>query len=125
MPAAEPLRDRQQNDADIADIYDRLYRLGLAAVYTGFFHTSFAVYLAVIRPEVLLSVTKELYPEVAKHYGTSASCVERNIRTAVGIAWDRNRLLLEKYAGCRLTRKPKPSEFIAILSGSISRGIKD
>lgn len=47
-------------------IYDLLYRLGVTANYTGFFHTAYAVSLCIGRPDRLLLVTKWLYPEVAK-----------------------------------------------------------
>ena len=52
-------------------IYDLLYRLGVTANYTGFFHTAYAVSLCIGRPDRLLLVTKWLYPEVAKQYLTN------------------------------------------------------
>ena len=51
--------------AEMTDIYDLLLRLGVTANYIGFFHTAFAVHLAIQEPERLLLVTKCLYPEVA------------------------------------------------------------
>lgn len=105
--------------ADIAPIYNLLYRLGITANYTGFFYASFAAYLVLQQPERLLFVTKWLYPEVAKHYGTTWNCVERNIRTISDIAWNNNRTLLEEWAHRPLTAVPKASQFVAILSSSI------
>ena len=101
---------------NISEIYALLYRLGLTATCTGFFHTAYAVYLAVQKPECLLLVTKWLYPEVAKQYSTTWMCVERNIRTAVNIVWNTNLGLLEKIAGQPLPQKPKASKFISILA---------
>ena len=101
---------------DISHIYDFLYRLGLTANYTGFFHTSYAVFLAVQRQERLLMVTKWLYPEVARHYKTTGSCVERNIRTAASVVWQRNRPLLEEAARHALPTRPTASAFLAILT---------
>ena len=102
--------------SDVSETYMLLYQLGLTANYTGFFYTSYAVYLAVQEPARLRLVTKRLYPEVAKHYATTWRCVERNIRTAVHVAWNTNPKLLEKLALHPLSRKPKASEFLSILA---------
>lgn len=101
---------------EITRVYDLLYSLGLTANYIGFFHTSYAVYLAVQQQERLLLVTKWLYPEVALHYHTTWKCVERNIRTISEAAWLNNRPLLEKLARHPLPRRPSASAFIAILA---------
>lgn len=101
---------------NISEIYTLLYRLGLTANYTGFFHASYAVYLAAQQPNRLLLVTKWLYPEVAKHYATTRKCVERNIRTAVDIVWASNPELLETLARHPLSQKPGASKFLSILA---------
>lgn len=93
-----------------------LHQLGLTANYTGFFYTAYAVDLAAQQPDELLLVTKWLYPEVAKHYSTTWTRVERNIRTAIRVAWNTNAELLEQMAGRPLTRKPTPSGFLTILA---------
>ena len=85
---------------DAAAVYDLLYRLGITANYTGFFHSAYAVCLVLEQPERLLLVTKWLYPEVARHYATTPGRVERNIRTAAAAAWERNPQLLSELAGC-------------------------
>ena len=100
----------------MTEIYDALCRLGITADYTGFFHASYAIHLAIEQPERLLMVTKWLYPDVARHYNTTWQAVERNIRTAAGIAWKQNPALLEKMAHGTLTRRPTASRFIAILT---------
>ena len=105
---------------ELSAIYDLLYRLGVTATYTGFFHTSYAVYLTIQQPERLLLVTKWLYPEVAKRYGTSWRCVERNIRTVSGVAWSRSRPLLEELARAPLNAAPGTSRFLAILTHPLS-----
>lgn len=107
-------------DEETAEIYDLLYRLGISANYTGFFHLSYAVYLAVQQPERLLLVTKWLYPDVARQYKTTWKCVERNIRAVTGIAWEKNPVLLEKLAMCPLRMKPTPAQFISILARQVS-----
>lgn len=110
------IRRPPKNTPDISEIYTLLYQLGLTANYTGFFHTSYAVYLAAQQPDRLLLVTKWLYPEVAKHYATTWKCVERNIRTAVDVIWDTNPELLEALARHPLPQKPKASKFLSILA---------
>ena len=78
-------------DNTTAQVFDLLYRLGVTANYTGFFHTAEAVAMCVERPDRLLMVTKCLYPDVAKRYETNWKAVERNIRTVIAIVWDKNR----------------------------------
>ena len=79
-----------------------LYQLGLTANYRGFFYVSYVIELSIEKEERLLLVTKWLYPEVAKRYGTNWKAVERSIRTAGHIMWRENRPLLEELAGRRL-----------------------
>ena len=95
--------------------YNLLHRLGVSANYKGFFHCAYAVTLCMQQQERLLLVTKWLYPDVARHYGTNWKAVERNIRTASAIAWKRNRPLLETLAQRHLERYPPSSEFLALL----------
>ena len=102
-------------DKEICDIFDLLYRLGISANYTGFFQTACAVELCRAEPERLLLVTKRVYPEVARLCGTSGTAVERNIRTACGIAWENNRCLLEQLAHKPFPQKPYNAQFLAIL----------
>ena len=102
-------------DKGFSDIFDLLYRLGVSANYTGFFQTACAVELCQTEPERLLLVTKRVYPEVARLCGTSWSAVERNIRTACGIAWENNRHLLERLAHKPLQQKPNNAQFLTIL----------
>ena len=105
----------------MSDIYDLLYRLGVTANYTGFFHTAYAVALCIEQPDRLLLVTKWLYPEVAKRYDTKWSAVERNIRTTCDIIWREKRSLLETLAQRPLPQKPRPAQLLAILVSSMDR----
>lgn len=104
------------------DIYDLLYRLGVTANYTGFFHVACAVSLCAQQPDRLLLVTKWLYPEVAKRYKTNWKAVERNIRTVSCIIWRENRPLLESLAYRHLEQKPRNAQLLAILSASLDMG---
>ena len=105
-----------EDSANLSEIYDLLYQLGLTASTTGFFHTAYAVYLARQQPERLLLVSKWLYPAVARHYATTWMRVERSIRTAADVAWSANVRLLEKLARRSLHQRPRESTFIAILA---------
>ena len=58
-------------------ICDLLYQLGISANYKGFLHTAYAVSLCVEQQDRLLLVTKWLYPDVARKYGTNCKAVER------------------------------------------------
>lgn len=98
------------------EICSKLRSLGVTANYMGYFHASYAVMLAMKRPDSLLLVTKWLYPDVAKEYRTTAAAVERNIRTVVNLVWDQSSDELEKLARRRLTHKPTASQFISILA---------
>ena len=66
-----------------AEVCDMLCRLGATANYRGFSYTAYAVLLCVQQQDRLLLVTKWLYPDVAKRYGTNWKAVERNIRTVI------------------------------------------
>lgn len=102
------------------EIYDLLYRLGVTANYTGFFHMAYAVSLCVEQPDRLLLVTKWLYPEVAKQYDTNWKAVERNIRAVNCIIWRENRSLLEELSHRRLEQRPRNAQLLAILAASLN-----
>ncbi|MCI9671542.1 MAG: hypothetical protein HFF49_08325 [Lawsonibacter sp.] len=100
-------------------IYDLLYQLGVTANYTGFFHTAYAISLCAEQPDRLLLVTKWLYPEVARQYGTNWKAVERNIRTVSCIIWRENQPLLEELAHRHLDQRPRNAEMLSILVSSL------
>ncbi len=102
--------------------YDLLHRLGATANYKGFSYAAYAMALCAQRPELLLLVTKDLYPEVAKQYRTTWKAVERNIRTLVAMIWTRNPDLLGQIAGGPLEERPRSAEFLAITAADLRRG---
>ena len=61
----------------MTEIDNLLYRLGATANYTGFRYISCALHLCIQQPERLLLVTKRLYPDIGKRYGTNWKAVER------------------------------------------------
>ena len=93
-----------------------LHRLGITANYGGYFYTAYAVCLAEQQPDRLLLVTKWLYPDIARQYATTWQCVERNIRTVITLAWERNPQLLAVLAGYPLKHKPSVGEFVSFLT---------
>lgn len=107
-------------DDRFTDIYELLLRLGIPSKYVGFFYSTQAIYLAVLNPEKLQYVTKEIYLEVAKIYKTNWSTIERAIRTVIKVAWTRNAPLLKELAGYPLDNAPSAAEFLSILSMHIA-----
>lgn len=103
----------------ITEIYDLLYRLGLTADHIYFFHTAYAVWLCTEQRDRLLLVTKWLYPDVAKQYKTTWNAVERNIRRAILEVWGSHRSQLEEIAGAAIETKPRPAQFLGILTANI------
>ena len=79
--------------------------------------------MTVEKSDLINSITKELYPSVAKAYGTTSSRVERAIRHAIEVAWDRGDVdVINSYFGYTVqsTRgKPTNSEFIALISDNL------
>lgn len=92
-----------------------LLKLGATPRYIGFDYVIHAIILSLENSQYLLSVTKELYPDVARKYHTTIYSVERDIRTVITIIWKRNPHLLSQIAGYPLTKKPAVGEFIAIM----------
>ena len=107
---------------DISEIYDLLYRFGLTATNTYFFHTSYAIFLAVKQPERLLLPARWIYPEVAARYNTVSGCVECSIRFASATAWRENLPLLQGLAHRPLPQPPAPAIFLAILAAGFRSG---
>ena len=99
-------------------VHDLLSRLGITANYMGFLYTACAVELCAMQPERLQLVTKWVYSEVASRYQTNWKAVERHIRAASGMAWERNRPLLEELAGRPLPQRPYAAQLLTILSQS-------
>ena len=106
----------------LCQAYDLLRRLGVTANYKGYSYTAYALALCAERPDLLLLVTKNLYPEVARRYRTTWQAVERNIRTVIMVVWRRNPTLLDRMADGLLTERPPSTQFLAIATASLRRG---
>ena len=119
-------RDGQSLERQVTSI---IHEIGVPAHIKGYQYLREAIRLTVEDMEVINAVTKVLYPAVAKKFNTTASRVERAIRHAIEVAWDRGDLeTLQKYFGYTVSNakgKPTNSEFIAMIADRISLGMKD
>lgn len=106
-----------------ATVTDIILEIGVPAHIKGYQYVRDSIILAVRQPDVINGITKVLYPEVAKMNGTTASRVERAIRHAIEVAWDRGDVdILNSYFGYtihNLRGKPTNSEFIAMIADKI------
>lgn len=109
-------------------ITEILHQIGVPAHIKGYHYLRDAIMMAVNDTEVINSVTKLLYPSVAKKYQTTASRVERAIRHAIEVAWDRGNVdVFDSYFGYTIQNsrgKPTNSEFIAMISDKLRLQIK-
>jgi len=105
-----------------------IHEVGVPAHIKGYQYVREAIMITVENLDVINSVTKVLYPEVAKKYHTTPSRVERAIRHAIEVAWDRGDLeTLQKFFGYTVSNtkgKPTNSEFIAMISDRIRLKLK-
>ena len=100
-----------------------IHQIGVPAHIKGYQYLRFAIIMTVNDNEVINSVTKILYPTVAKEFGTTSSRVERAIRHAIEVAWDRGDVdTLNSYFGYTIQNnrgKPTNSEFIAMIADNL------
>ena len=105
---------------DERTVTEILHQIGVPAHIKGYQFLRDAILMTMEDGEYINSVTKRLYPEIAKHNGTTASRVERAIRHAIEVAWDRGDVdTLNSYFGYtihNLRGKPTNSEFIAMIA---------
>lgn len=101
-----------------------IHEIGVPAHIKGYQYLREAIIIAVNDMDVINAITKVLYPQVAKTFGTTPSRVERAIRHAIEVAWDRGDLeTLQKYFGYTVSvskGKPTNSEFIAMIADRLT-----
>ena len=104
-------------------ITNMIHQIGVPAHIKGYHYLRKGIMLCVEDDSMLSSVTKTLYPEIAKFFHTESSRVERAIRHAIEVAWDRGDIkVLNSYFGYTIHNgrgKPTNSEFIAMISDKI------
>ena len=105
-----------------------IHQLGVPAHIKGYQYIRTSIILSVKDPEMVGAITKQLYPTVAKLYKTTSSRVERAIRHAIEVAWDRGDLdTLNSYFGYTINTgrgKPTNSEFIALIADKMRLRLK-
>lgn len=119
----------QKNGANLEIIIsDIMHQIGVPAHIKGYQYLRHAIILSVESPETMGSVTKVLYPAVAKKFATTPSRVERAIRHAIEVAWDRGDVdVLSSYFGYTIQSsrgKPTNSEFIAMIADKLRLNLK-
>lgn len=104
-------------------ITEVIHEIGIPAHIKGYQYVREAILIAVQDMDVINAVTKVLYPEVAHRFSSTPSRVERAVRHAIEVAWDRGDLeTLQKYFGYTVNSakgKPTNSEFIAMIADRI------
>ena len=116
--------EKSSNTPDIeTQITKIIHQIGVPAHIKGYQYLRTAIMLTVNDSEIINSVTKVLYPSVAKKYQTTTSRVERAIRHAIEVAWDRGDVdTLNSYFGYTIQNnrgKPTNSEFIAMIADNL------
>lgn len=130
LESAEPQREVKEYSASkrkpvtleekISDIF---ISIGIPPHIKGYAYLREGIKMTVERPHIINNVTKELYPGVAKAYDTTPSKVERAIRHAIEVAWNRGRVdAINAVFGTRVylgNEKPTNSEFIALVADKL------
>ena len=130
----ELLKEDEQEVKDIsvgkripATIEERITEIfmaiGVPPHIKGYSYMREGIKMMVENPSVANGITKELYPSIAKKFGTTASKVERAIRHAIEVAWNRGRIdAINAIFGSRIylgVEKPTNSEFIALVADKL------
>jgi two-component system response regulator (stage 0 sporulation protein A) len=117
----KPVRQEQSLESLVTEI---IHEIGVPAHIKGYQYLREAIILTINDMDIINAVTKVLYPTVAKKYSTTPSRVERAIRHAIEVAWDRGDLeTLQKFFGYTVSNikgKPTNSEFIAMIADRLS-----
>lgn len=121
ISAGRAARQEQNLESTVTDI---IHEIGVPAHIKGYQYLREAIMITINDMDVINAVTKVLYPAVAKRFATTPSRVERAIRHAIEVAWDRGDIeTLQKYFGYTVSNikgKPTNSEFIAMIADCIS-----
>ena len=125
-PGEEEIKIKPQEKTSIdleRDVTDMIHEIGVPAHIKGYQYLREAIMMSVEDPEMLGSITKVLYPTIARKNQTTASRVERAIRHAIEVAWSRGKMdTIDELFGYTVSTgkgKPTNSEFIALISDRI------
>lgn len=110
------------------EITNVIHEIGVPAHIKGYFYLREAIYMVINDVELLSAVTKVLYPTIAEKFNTTSSRVERAIRHAIEVAWNRGCVeTLNNLFGYTIPRekgKPTNSEFIAMIADKLRMELK-
>ena len=129
-PAAEVRRERTEPAGSGLEVQvtEIIHQIGVPAHIKGYQYLRDAILMAIEDDSIINAVTKRLYPAVAKKHGTTSSRVERAIRHAIEVAWDRGDVdVLNSYFGYTIHNsrgKPTNSEFIAMIADKFRLQLK-
>ncbi|MDE6025889.1 MAG: sporulation transcription factor Spo0A [Lachnospiraceae bacterium] len=105
------------------NVTEIIHEIGVPAHIKGYQYLRSSIIMAVKDMDVLNSITKQLYPSIAKEHGTTSSRVERAIRHAIEVAWGRGKTdTINELFGYTMSQgklKPTNSEFIALIADKI------
>ena len=111
-----------------SEVTEIIHEIGVPAHIKGYHYVRNSIMLAIENSEMIESVTKLLYPTVAKMHKTTSSRVERAIRHAIEVAWDRGDIeVLNSYFGYTIHNgrgKPTNSEFVAMIADKMRLKLK-
>ncbi len=125
----EPVPQRRDAVNIEAMVTSIIHEIGVPAHIKGYQYLREAIMIAVEDMDVINAITKVLYPQVAKAFSTTPSRVERAIRHAIEVAWDRGDLeTLQRFFGYTVSNtkgKPTNSEFIALIADKLQLQLKN
>ena len=125
---ARPQAEEFSDDNMLILVSDIMHQLGVPAHIKGYQYLRESIMLTIHDSDMMSSVTKVLYPTVARKFKTTPSRVERAIRHAIEVAWDRGDVdVLSGYFGYTIQTsrgKPTNSEFIAMISDKLRLRMK-
>ncbi len=114
------LNKTPRNKAIEEKITNIFITVGIPAHIKGYQFLREAIKMAIDNPDIINSITKRLYPSIAERFDTSASKVERAIRHAIEVAWNRGKIEnINSLFGIRVysnNEKPTNGEFIALVA---------
>ena len=106
-----------------SDVTNIIHEIGVPAHIKGYQYLRDAIMMSVDDAEMLNSITKQLYPSIAKRHKTTPSRVERAIRHAIEVAWSRGKMdTIDELFGYTVNNgkgKPTNSEFVALIADKI------
>lgn len=116
-PQTPPKQENKALDEKISNIF---LTVGIPAHIKGYQFLREAIKMAIEKPEIVSSITKKLYPSIAEKFQTSSSKVERAIRHAIEVAWNRGKIEnINSIFGIKVynqNEKPTNGEFIALVA---------